>query len=175
MKTLLLMRHGKSDWGADYQADHERPLNERGVRSSRLMGRLLAGRKMAPQHVISSSALRARTTAELAIEAGGWDCPLVLDTGLYGSGVAGVLAIAAAAPDVARLAIIGHQPTWSMTVGEIVGSRVEMKTASVAVVELTIDSWSELPDAGGSLIDLINPRTFFGSKWDQDRQQGHGG
>ncbi len=175
MKTLLLMRHGKSDWGADYQADHERPLNQRGARSARLMGRLLAGRRMAPQHVISSPAVRARTTAELAIEAGDWDCALVLDAGLYESGVAGVLAIAAAAPDVARLAIIGHQPTWSMILGEIAGSRVEMKTASVAVVELTIDSWGELPNASGSLTDLINPRAFFDSKWDQDSQEGNEG
>jgi phosphohistidine phosphatase len=87
--------------------------------------------------------------------------------------VTDVLAIAAAAPEVARLAIIGHQPTWSMIVGEIAGSRVEMKTASVAVVELTIDTWEELPDASGSLTDLINPRAFFGSEWDQDRQRGN--
>ena len=45
MKTLLMMRHGKSDWDADFGSDHDRPLNERGVRNSRLMGQVLAVNK----------------------------------------------------------------------------------------------------------------------------------
>ena len=48
MKTLLLMRHAKSDWDADYGPDHDRPLNERGLRSARLMGRVLAEEGLVP-------------------------------------------------------------------------------------------------------------------------------
>jgi phosphohistidine phosphatase SixA len=43
MLTLLLMRHAKSDWDANYNLDHDRPLNGRGERSARLMGRVLTG------------------------------------------------------------------------------------------------------------------------------------
>ena len=116
MKTLLLMRHAKSDWDADYGDDHDRPLNERGTRSARLMGRVLADEGLEPAHVISSTALRARTTAELANEAGEWGARLSLERALYDEGPKGVLATVASTPDVARLMLVGHQPTWSMLV-----------------------------------------------------------
>ena len=166
MKTLLLMRHAKSDWGAEYSSDHERPLNNRGVRSAKLIGALLADRDEQPDLVISSTALRARSTAELAAGAGSWAAEIVLEPDLYGSGPEGVLELAASAPDVDRLMLVGHQPTWSMVVGLLIGSRVDMKTANVASVELFIDSWGELPEATGALNYLLNPRLFFGSEFD---------
>ena len=169
MKTLLLLRHGKSDWHANYGSDHERPLNSRGVRSARLMGRLLSGLDLAPHLAISSTAVRARTTVELAAEAGAWDCPIRLDQGLYDLGVDGVLTRAAAAPDVERLMLVGHQPTWSMIVGSLTGAGADMKTASVAVIEFTMDHWSQLIDTPGTLSALHHPRAYFGSEYD-DRQ-----
>ena len=167
MKTHLLFRHAKSDWEANYGVDHERPLAERGVRSARIMGRLLADRDEQPDLIISSTAVRARTTAELAIEAGEWDVDLVLDQGLYGSGAEGVLDIASRAPDVERLMLVGHQPTWSTVVGVLTGSRADMKTASVASIELFIDIWPEVVAATGTLNYLINPRMFFDSAYDE--------
>lgn len=164
----MLMRHAKSDWDADFESDHDRPLNERGYHSARLMGRVLAGRALAPNLVVSSTAVRARTTAELAVEAGEWDCPLRLDRGLYESGPAGVLATASTAPDVPSLMLVGHQPTWSLLVREMTGETVDMKTATVAVVEIAIDSWSVLTDAEGHLVEVLFPGDFAGSEWDRD-------
>lgn len=166
MKTLLLMRHAKSDWDADYSADHERPLNDRGVRSSRLMGRLVAGLDLTPDHVFSSTAVRARTTAALASEAGQWETIIDLESGFYGSGPESVLEIAANAPDVERLMLVGHQPTWAMLVNRLTGAVADMKTASVATIEFMIEEWSELPSAQGVLTSLHDPRPFFGSQWD---------
>ncbi|MEA1901908.1 MAG: histidine phosphatase family protein [Actinomycetota bacterium] len=166
MKTLLLLRHAKSDWDAAYGADHERPLNDRGARSARIMGRLINAQGIAPQFAISSTAVRARTTVELAAEAGNWDCPITLDAGLYESGLDGVLALAASAPDVERLMLVGHQPTWSMLVHRLTGARADMKTASVAAIELMLDGWSDLPETSGVLTALHHPRPYFGSEWD---------
>lgn len=167
MKQLLLMRHAKSDWDADYSRDHDRPLNDRGVRSARLMGRFLAAHDLAPGLVISSTAQRARSTAQLAAEAGGWDAEIDLQLGFYEAGPEGVVEIAAKAPDVHRLMLIGHQPTWSGVVSSITGTRVDIKTASVAVIELEIDSWSSLKTARGRLADVHNPRSYFGTEWDR--------
>lgn len=163
MRTLLLMRHGKSDWEADYGADHERPLNERGVRSARLMGRVVASQDRVPHLIISSTAVRARTTAELAIESGGWDTELRLDAALYESGPSGVLEVAAAAPDVDRLMLVGHQPTWSMLVRQTTGEQVDMKTASIAVIDIELRTWAGIDGADGSLVALLQPGEFDGS------------
>ncbi len=160
MKTLLLMRHAKSDWDADYGPDHDRPLNERGLRSARLMGRVLADEGLVPDLIISSTAVRARSTAELAIDAGGWDTHLVLDRSLYDEGPRRVLDAGASAPDVNTVMLVGHQPTWSMLVSTLTGERAELKTATVAVIELDLDSWADLPEASGKLTRVLEARSF---------------
>ena len=159
MKTLLLMRHAKSDWDADYGSDHDRPLNERGLRSARLMGRVLTEEDLVPDLIISSTAVRAKKTAELAIEAGGWSSEIRLDRSLYDEGPRGVLTVGASAPDVDGLMLVGHQPTWSMLVSALTGERAEMKTAAVAVIELDIESWADLPGASGTLTRVLEPRS----------------
>ena len=162
------MRHAKSDWDADFDSDHDRPLNERGVRSARLMGRFLTARDLVPDLIITSTALRARSTAELAAGAGGWDADIRLERGFYEEGPEGVIKLAGRSPDVTqRLMIVGHQPTWSGLVSVVTGKRVEMKTASVAVIDMEIDTWSALGSARGNLDALHHPRSFFGSEWDR--------
>jgi len=67
MKTLLIIRHAKSSWDNLSLNDIDRPLNDRGKRDGPVMaGRLIkAGVKI--DHFVSSSAKRARHTAEIFI------------------------------------------------------------------------------------------------------------
>ena len=166
MRTLMLMRHAKSDWDASYGADHDRPLSQRGVRSAHLMGRVIAGAELIPDLVISSTAIRARTTAQLAAESGAWACSIDLEPGFYGTAPNTVLTLASKAPDVDRLMLVGHQPTWSLLVEKLTGARADMKTASVAIIDMMIETWAELETVQGILISLHHPRAYFGSEWD---------
>lgn len=166
MLTLLMMRHGKSDWDADHAGDHERPLNQRGMRSALVVGRVLADRGMVPGKVISSTAVRARTTAEMAAEAGAWGSEIVFDPSLYDTGPAGVLEVAASGHDVDRLMLVGHQPTWSELVELLTETSVDLKTADVAVIGTGISSWGELSPGVGELVEVIRCRHFLGSQWD---------
>jgi phosphohistidine phosphatase len=162
MKTLLLMRHAKSDWSAEYGRDHDRPLNDRGVRSAEAMGRLLRDEDQMPELVITSTAVRARTTAELASRAGDWECEIVLEPRLYGSGADAVVMVAAAAPPVSRLMLVGHQPTWSTLASVLTGERVDMKTATVAVTRFDMGDWSDLPSVRGEVVAVYQPREILG-------------
>ena len=83
MKRLILLRHAKSDWAADYGGDHERPINQRGHRAAEAMGRWLSLTGHAPDHVVSSSAVRARTTAEVAAAGGDWEADIEIDSVVY--------------------------------------------------------------------------------------------
>lgn len=161
MKHLLLMRHAKSDWSADYATDHDRPLNERGVRSARAIGKVLTEHSQTPDLVISSSAVRARTTAQLAAEAGRWASEIVIDSRLYGSGADTVVELASQAREVGRLMLVGHQPTWSVLVSLLTGDRVEMKTATVAVIAFDLSAWSDLPGATGEVEKVYHPRHYL--------------
>jgi phosphohistidine phosphatase len=168
MKTLLVMRHAKSDWDASYGADHDRPLNERGVRSARIMGRVLTEAGLAPDLIVTSTAVRARSTAALASEAGSWKSETRLEPALYGSGTDTAVEVAAAAPDVSRLMLVGHQPTWSVLVATLTGEQVDMKTATVAVIEFEMEQWSGLVGAQGNVTDVLQPRDYFGSDVDRN-------
>lgn len=167
MVTLLLLRHGKSDWDAGYATDHDRPLAPRGVRSARIMGRLVAREGLVPDVVISSTATRAARTAELAAAAGSWDRAIRLDRRLYDDGPAGVLGVAAEVTGADRLLLVGHQPTWSLLVRRLTGEYVDLKTASLAVIDLAVDDWSAIERATGTLVAIHHPRDHFDGPLDR--------
>jgi phosphohistidine phosphatase len=173
VKTILLMRHAKSDWDASYGSDHDRPLASRGHRSATLIGRVLASWDEVPDLVITSSAIRARSTAEEAARAGGWQSRIVVEPDLYGSGPESVLAAAEEiAGDEERIMLVGHEPTWSMLAERITGGRLEMRTGAVAAIDLIADHWQGLGQARGWVRFAINPRMFFGTEWDRDGGSG---
>ncbi|MFN8288791.1 MAG: histidine phosphatase family protein [Chitinophagaceae bacterium] len=68
MKTLLLVRHAKSDWGDPGLSDFERPLNERGKKDAPAMAKRLAERKIKVDAIVSSPAKRAAKTAKAFAE-----------------------------------------------------------------------------------------------------------
>ena len=86
MKTLLILRHAKSDWETPDVADHDRPLNGRGKRDAPRMGRLLRDENLVPDLIISSTAKRARKTAKLVAEASGYEGEIRLAETLYLAG-----------------------------------------------------------------------------------------
>lgn len=159
---LLVMRHGKSDWSAGTD-DHSRPLNSRGARSAKGMGRLLNELGLNPDLVISSTAVRALTTARLAFEAGQWDCELRATDDFYDADVSSVLrVIRGVDQSVDRCLVIGHNPTWSALVHELTGGNVAMKTATVAAIET--HRWDLLGDplyGPSELVTVLQPRHFL--------------
>lgn len=160
MKSVYLLRHAKSDWSSGHSTDHERPLSKRGRRAASTIGRFLTALEQAPEGVVTSTAVRARTTVELAATAGGWSCPVVSNADLYGGSTDDVLAaIRAASADADRLLAAGHEPTWSASVARLVsGERVKMVTAAVARIDLPVESWQEVDFGSGTLVWLVTPR-----------------
>lgn len=86
MKTLYIVRHAKSSWGDSSQQDWERPLNERGLRVAPEMARRLKARDVTLDRLVTSFAVRAKTTAEIfmaGLELS--EAVLAVDEGLYGA------------------------------------------------------------------------------------------
>ena len=86
MKSVLLLRHAKSSSKHPDLADHDRPLNKRGKRDAPLIGRLLKKEDLVPEIIISSTATRARSTAEAVSKASGYRGEIVLNKSLYAAG-----------------------------------------------------------------------------------------
>ena len=161
-KTVFLFRHGKSNWQADYSTDHERPVAPRGRKTARLMGRFLRHSGQIPDLVITSSAVRARSTAELAAEAGEWSVALQIEPRLYGAQASTVLELIRAQPEsLQSVMLVGHEPTCSACVGFLSGgSNVRFPTAAMARIDFPVDSWEQIRPQSGQLIWLLPPKAL---------------
>ncbi|HMR48749.1 MAG TPA: histidine phosphatase family protein [Arachnia sp.] len=139
MITLTLVRHAKSDWSDGRLADHDRPLNPRGARNAPMMARRCADVGLEVQRILSSTALRARTTAAaFGTELG---VPVELDEGLYHASGRQLLAkaIGAAVPSVM---IVAHDPGLSGLAYDLSDGRIpHMPTCAVAVFTWNLDFW----------------------------------
>ncbi len=162
MKTILLLRHGKSDWDADFAHDHERPLNERGREAAETMGRFLAASGTLPDRIVTSTAVRARTTLGLAREAGELDAPVRETRSLYGAGPADLLREIQAEDDAASvLLLVGHQPGWGETVSRLIGGgAISFPTAALARVDVDVDHWRDVAFGRGELAWLVSPKAL---------------
>lgn len=154
---LLVIRHGKSDWSAG-EPDRDRPLAARGRTAAAALGRTLMLADRAPQLVMTSPAARAHATARLAAEAGGWESvPIEVVEDFYGSGPGTVIGVLRDRGGTERLAVFGHEPTWSSLVSALIGGgRIRMPTAAVAAVE--VPAWRSLAPGTGTLLWMLIPR-----------------
>ena len=161
VKRLILFRHAKSDWGAAYEKDCDRPLAKRGIETARTMGRLLSN--ASPQLVITSSAVRAKQTVDLALRAGKWGCPVQVTNKLYEASAAQVLAVVhQVSNNVETLLLVGHEPTWSVLASQLIGGgHIRFPTGAMARIDFDIEIWHHVGNAQGSLRWLLQPKLFM--------------
>jgi phosphohistidine phosphatase len=154
VKQLLLLRHAKSSWDDPDLDDHERPLNKRGRREAPRIGRLLRHEDLVPDCIVTSTALRARTTAQSVAEACGYAGEVILARNLYAAEPAEYLRVAAGLDeDPDTLLLVGHNPGIEELLGILIGKARSMPTAALARVGVPIGSWKELdPGTRGKLL-----------------------
>ena len=119
------------------------------------MGALLTRIGETPDLIVTSPAIRAESTAELARDAGAWDVELIVDERVYGGGPSELLAAACEHGAAhGRVMVVGHEPAMSSLVRLLTGGSVAMRTAAVAVLDL------DDPARHGTLYALLQPRLF---------------
>jgi phosphohistidine phosphatase len=165
MKTLLLMRHGKSSWDDESLPDHDRPLNKRGRRDAPRMGHLLRRQGLTPGLVIASDARRAAETASALADASGYEGDVRLEPSLYAAEPEAYLSVLRTLPDdLETVLVIGHNPGMEMLLEELTGSAEHLATAAIAQVKLPLDHWQNLSEsAGADLVQVWQPRDLKSS------------
>ena len=160
MKTLLLLRHAKSSWKDAELRDHERPLNGRGKRDAPQVGRLLAEQGLVPDLIASSTARRARKTAEKVAEASGYVGALDAAAALYLATPQAIAQVIRLLPDEAgRVLLVGHNPGLEELLAELTGRHERLPTAALAHLELDIERWQDLtPQTRARLVQLQRPK-----------------
>lgn len=160
MKTLLLMRHAKSSWKHAELPDHERGLAKRGKKDAPLMGQLLKDKELVPQVILSSSAARARQTAEAVAEACGFRGAPEFQDALYLAEPEGCITALRAVPDsVERVLVIGHNPGLEGLLQMLSGRVEALPTGAVAFLSLPLARWAEIgAESEGELVEVMRPR-----------------
>ena len=150
MLRLILLRHGKSSWDDARLDDFDRPLAPRGLRNVPEMGRRLARRGPAPDLVVSSTAVRALSTARgVAREIGYREDRIREAPELYLATPDEILAVIRATPaGVATLMLVGHNPGLTDLANRLDDIRLDnMPTAAMLCVEFAARGWADiLPD-----------------------------
>ncbi|MGI8711900.1 MAG: SixA phosphatase family protein [Solirubrobacteraceae bacterium] len=133
---LWLLRHAEA---ADGIPDDERPLTERGIRQAEAAGRALEQLGASLDVCLSSPKLRALQTAQYAC------APLHLEV-IPERRLAGEpFEVADLVAGLGDVLLVGHDPSFSLTVHDLTGAQARMKKGGLAGI------------AKGELIVLLRP------------------
>ncbi len=163
-RTLLLVRHAKSDWGNPQQQDYDRPLNARGQRDAPEMGSRLKTMGMVPDLIIASTANRAAATARLIAAALGYDEDCIRwEDSLYHASprVFGeVMATSGIDHHVKTLMMVAHNPGITEFANQITEkfSIDNMPTCSIVAVKAEAPDWESFIGAGPGLLFFDYPK-----------------
>jgi phosphohistidine phosphatase len=150
VKTLLLVRHAKSDWNDPVLKDFDRPLNDRGKRDAPVMAGRLRDKKIDIDAFISSPAKRAKRTAELfakEYKVNKEDISFFQE--LYLAGPDAFFDVISKTSDKEKnIAVFSHNPGITEFANQLAGVKIDdMPTCSVFGVKIDIKHWKDFPEA----------------------------
>jgi phosphohistidine phosphatase len=163
VKRLILLRHAKSSWSQDGLPDSERPLSGRGERDAPRMGARLRERGIRPDLVLSSPALRARSTARLVAHAIDYPADAIHpEASLYLAAPDEILAVVAEQADaVDCLLVVGHNPGLTELTNLLLPELelANLPTAGTVVVDCATERWADVRNAQRQLVYYDYPKS----------------
>lgn len=147
MKTLYLMRHAKSSWDFEGLSDHDRPLNNRGRKAAPLMGRELVAREIEIDLLLSSSAVRALTTATLMAKELEYDPEkIAVEEQIYKADKRELLDIIRGIPNqFDRVMLVGHNNTITDFANMLSPEMIpNIPTAGIVALNFACTTWREI-------------------------------
>jgi phosphohistidine phosphatase len=160
MKTLLLMRHAKSDQVDHRYTERQRPLTQRGERRAAEMGAGILERELSPEIILTSTALRAYRTAELAAHASSYRGEIYSFDNLYMAEADEIIDLLRGLSDeFERVMVVGHNPGLESLIPLLTGRVEGLPTAGIAYLSLPIEHWGDLKaKTKAELIELWRPK-----------------
>ncbi|MBL7929346.1 MAG: histidine phosphatase family protein [Bacteroidia bacterium] len=139
MNKLYLVRHAKSSKSIPELKDIDRPLTERGYHDARNTAKQLAQKKIKPDLMISSPAVRAITTSLIFAQELKYPyAEIRLNEDLYSDDFKKIIkVIESIKPEYKNVFIFGHNPAFENLAKHISSIKIaEIKTSDVLCFEL---------------------------------------
>ncbi|MEU3399336.1 phosphohistidine phosphatase [Streptomyces filamentosus] len=164
-RRIVLLRHAKADWGQE--ADHERPLAERGRKDAPVAGRRLAGTGIPFDLALCSTAARTRETWKLAVQELPERPRTVYEERIYEASLGELIALLNEVPEeVDDLLVVGHNPGMHALADALAGeadgdllarmNRSGYPTSAYAVLTFT-GTWKSVEHGVGRLVAFWTP------------------
>jgi phosphohistidine phosphatase len=163
MKTILLVRHAKSNWDNFSLTDAERPLNERGKKNAPEMAARLLQKNIPIDSFLSSPAKRALTTAKFFVEVYARDAgEIIVIPELYLANKAAFTQTIINAPESsASIALFSHNSGITDFANSLTDARIDhMPTCGVFAVKCPIDSWSSFKAGENEFYFFDYPKSY---------------
>lgn len=160
MKMLYVIRHAKSSWSEPGLDDFDRPLNDRGQADAPEMAQRMKEKGIHPDLIITSTALRAYTTAHIFAEVLGYPVEkIVQKPDLYETDLDTLFEVVHQIhPEASHVLLFGHNPTFTYFVNDLASARIDnIPTCGVAAIALRV-YWKEVEENSGSLVWFDYPK-----------------
>ena len=171
MKRLCIMRHAKSDWTDPARGDAERSLNARGIKSADFLAGYIIDQGWTPDHVLCSTAVRARSTVAPLAERLADTCAIEFREDLYMAMPDTLLALIHAQNDEDdTILIVAHNPGLEMLAVTLADTQSEdftarmadhFPTGALAVFTFDVEKWSEVKNETGQVHFYGKPREMM--------------
>ena len=160
-KTLIIVRHAKSDWTIEGQRDFDRDLNQRGYRDAPRMAMQFSQTGFIPDLIISSPAKRARITAGFFAERLEYnEEDIAFDDSIYESTVGNILSIInSIEEDYSNVMIFGHNPAFTYIVEYLSDyDLVNLPTCGIIRISFEVETWAEISKSTGNVDSYMFPK-----------------
>ncbi|HLO21738.1 MAG TPA: histidine phosphatase family protein [Sphingomicrobium sp.] len=169
MKRLTILRHAKSSWDDASLDDFNRPLNARGWKDARRVGKDLKRRGVHFDLCVASTAARVRETLDGLVEGyGKLDFEIRFEPRIYEASLATLLEVVRGLEDSSNAPLlVGHNPGLQQLVLELArddakGLRkrasIKFPTAALALIEMHVDRWANVRSGSSQIAKLIFPK-----------------
>jgi len=163
LKNICFVRHAKSSWENPQLDDIDRPLNKRGERDAPYMASKLVELKITPDLIITSPALRARTTARIFADAADLDSSrFVIENMLYGADVTGIVRMMQEVDDDFKsVFVFGHNPTLTIMANCFAGVDIDnVPTCGVLQAKTMVSSWKSWSPEVSAFVGFYYPKQY---------------
>ena len=156
MKTLILVRHAKSDWPENTD-DFDRPLAERGLEDAVKMSKFLKDNNIEIQKFVSSPAVRALNTCKIFNQT--YDIEIDTNQKLYNPSERNFESVIYNLEnDVNSVAMFSHNNGISNFANSMSDDVFMFPTCGVAGFQIETDSWSDFENAKKKLVFFYEPK-----------------
>ena len=162
-RTLILIRHTKSNWGDFSEPDFDRPIKKDRIDDAKNMAARLKDLGVEPDLIICSPAKRTRQTAEYFCDKLKYDYDKIqFDKRIYESTAEDVLGVVRETdPGIKTLVVIGHNPSLTHLANMFVENSIdEVPTTGVVWLEFAIKSWEIYKLTPCKLKAFLTPKTI---------------